>query len=238
MGWVLNKTLEYIGLALSTASDVALLIATESLFTAILSWLFLRERITVVSMLALAIGLSGAYLIVERGLIPSLGGGSSSNTLRIIGDLLVIGSLILEAGYTIRGKTALSRLSLPPLLLTSATLAGSVLVWAPAGAVAVWQSGLPSLSLVGWLSVLYMAIGSSVLGYWLWFHALGVLDASAAASTLFVQPLIGAALGVWLLHDPVTWATILGSGLIGLSLALVILGTRKPSPGLVEDFTP
>jgi drug/metabolite transporter (DMT)-like permease len=238
MGWVLNKTLEYIGLALSTASDVALLIATESLFTAILSWLFLRERVTSVSILALAIGLSGAYLIVERGLIPSLG-GSSSNTLRIIGDLLVIGSLILEAGYTIRGKTALSRLSLPPLLLTSATLAGSTLVWVPAGAIAVWQAGLPSLSLAGWLSVLYMAIGSSVLGYWLWFHGLGVLDASVAAPTLFVQPLVGAALGVLLLHDPVTWPTILGSGLIGFSLLLVIMGTRRgSSPVLVEDFTP
>jgi drug/metabolite transporter (DMT)-like permease len=84
-----------------------------------------------------------------------------------------------------------------------------------------------------------MAIGSSVLGYWLWFHGLGVLDASVAAPTLFVQPLVGAALGVWLLHDPVTWATILGGGLIGLSLLLVIMGTRrKPSLALVEDFTP
>src|SRR5690242_3948850 len=37
LGFVLNKAFEYVGLALSTASDVALLIATESLFTALLS---------------------------------------------------------------------------------------------------------------------------------------------------------------------------------------------------------
>ena len=43
LGWVLNKLFEYIGLALSTASDVALLISTESLFTAALSWIVLRE---------------------------------------------------------------------------------------------------------------------------------------------------------------------------------------------------
>ena len=42
LGFVLNKALEYIGLALSTASDVALLIATESIFTGLLSWIFLR----------------------------------------------------------------------------------------------------------------------------------------------------------------------------------------------------
>src|SRR5262249_26977739 len=150
-----------------------------------------------------------------------------------------IGSLILEAAYTIRGKAALTRLSLPPLLLTSATLAGSLLVWVPAGAVAVWHSGVPSLSLAGWLSVLYMAVGSSVVGYWLWFRGLGVLDASAAAPTLFVQPLVGAALGIWLLHDSVTWATLLGGGLISISLLLVIMGTRrKKYPVMVEDFTP
>ncbi|MGH2501568.1 MAG: EamA family transporter, partial [Ktedonobacterales bacterium] len=45
LGFVLNKAFEYFGLSLSTASDVALLIATESLFTAILSWTFLRERV-------------------------------------------------------------------------------------------------------------------------------------------------------------------------------------------------
>jgi drug/metabolite transporter (DMT)-like permease len=102
MGWVLNKALEYTGLALSTASDVALLIATESLFTAALSWLILRERITGATMLALAIGLFGAYLIVERGLAPHLGAPGTGNGQRIIGDLLVIGSLVLESAYTVR----------------------------------------------------------------------------------------------------------------------------------------
>src|SRR2546422_1847706 len=44
VGFVINKLLEYGGLALTTASDVALLIASESIFTAALSWLLLRER--------------------------------------------------------------------------------------------------------------------------------------------------------------------------------------------------
>jgi len=39
IGFVVNKLLEFGGLALTTASDVALLISGESLFTAALSWL-------------------------------------------------------------------------------------------------------------------------------------------------------------------------------------------------------
>src|SRR5256885_13541861 len=44
VGFVINKLLEYGGLALTTASDVALLITSESIFTAGLSWIILRER--------------------------------------------------------------------------------------------------------------------------------------------------------------------------------------------------
>jgi drug/metabolite transporter (DMT)-like permease len=78
-----------------------------------------------------------------------------------------------------------------------------------------------------------------VLGYWLWFHALNHVDASAAAPTLFVQPLVGAALGILILHDTLTWATLLGAGLICLSLILVIAGNVRRSPAtVVTEYTP
>jgi drug/metabolite transporter (DMT)-like permease len=222
LGFVLNKTFEYFGLSLSTASDVALLIATESLFTVLLSWLVLRERLTRGGLVALIIGLAGAYLIVERGLAPHLGGGAGGE--RVVGDLLVIFSLLLEAGYTIRGKSTLSRL--PPLLLVGATLIGSLVVWIPAGALAVVRGGMPHLTGGEWLAVLYMAVVATALGYWLWFAALHRVDASVAAPTLFIQPLLGAALAIWLLHDALTLATALGAALILISLLLVARGER------------
>ncbi len=142
LGWVLNKTLEYVGLSLSTAADVALLISTESIFTAILSWTLLRERVRGSGVLAIVAGLAGAYLIVARGLVPSLASGGGA--LRIVGDLLVILSLLVEAAYTIRGKTVLVRW--PPLLFTSLTITGSLVVWLPAGAIAVARAGWPHLA--------------------------------------------------------------------------------------------
>ena len=222
LGFVMNKAFEYFGLSLSTASDVALLISTESLFTAVLSWTLLRERVTASGVAALVIGMLGVYLIVERGFALNLGGGAGSG--RIIGDLLVIFSLLLESGYTILGKRTLTQM--PPLLFTAATLIGSLFVWIPAGAVAVARAGLPHITLAGWVAVIYMALVATVLGYWIWFRALSVVDASTAAPTLFIQPLLGAALGVWLLHDSVTWATWLGGGLIFASLLLVMRRER------------
>lgn len=234
LGFVLNKTFEYVGLSLSTASDVALLIATESIFTALLSWTILRERVTAAGVAALLVGLLGVYLIIERGFAPSLGGGGGA--ARIVGDLLVVFSLLIEALYSVRGKSALA--AVPPLLFIATTITGGLAVWLPAGAIAVAHSGWPHVPLQGWLAVLYMAGFATVAGYYLWFRGLSVVDGSAAAPLLFIQPLLGATLAILLLHDVVTWATLLGGALIGASLLLVMSGARSSSPAPVSEPIP
>lgn len=233
LGFVLNKALEYIGLSLSTASDVALLIATESIFTGLLSWIFLRERVTRTGVAALTVGLLGAYLIVERGVVPNLGEGNST---RVLGDILTVLSLLLEAGYTVRGKTTLT--TLPPLLFTALTITGSLFFWIPAGAIAVAHNGLPHVSAGGWLSVFYLAAITTVVCYWLWFRGLSTVDASAAAPILFIQPLLGAALAIIILHDELTLATVIGAACIVVSLLLVVRGSRRESVTFLDESTP
>src|SRR5579885_372050 len=224
LGFVLNKAFEYAGLSLSTAVDVALLIATESIFTAVLSWNVLDEAVTAAGITALTVGLARVYLVVARGLVPDLAGPAGIS--RIAGDLLVIFALTFEAGYTVSGKASLERL--PPLLLTGFSVAGSLVVWIPAGLISVAQQGLPAMTSGAWLAVGYMAAFATVGGYWMWFRGLSAIDASAAAPFLFIQPLLGAALGVVLLGESLTWATVTGAVLILLSLAIVTVGAPSP----------
>ena len=219
-GVVLNKLFEYVGLNLTTASDTALLISTESIFTALLSWLVLRERFSRAAALALVVGFAGAYLVIERSLLPHWGiPTAASGGARVLGDLLVILSLAIEASYTILGKSMLDRY--PPLLITAASIIGSLVFWMPAGAEEVLRLGWPHLSLAGWLGALYLAIATTVIGYFLWFQALTVVNASSAAPFLFIQPLLGAIIAILLLGDQLTWATIAGGALILTSVSLV-----------------
>jgi len=234
LGFVLNKAFEYAGLSLSTAVDVALLIATESIFTAVLSWIVLDEPVTSSGVTALLIGLAGGYLVVARGLVPDLSGPGGLN--RIVGDLLVVFALLFEAGYTVGGKASLERI--PPLLLIAFSVAGSLLVWIPAGAIAVVWYGAPHLTLFTWLAVGYMAVFATVGGYWMWFRGLSVIDASAAAPFLFIQPLLGAALGVALLGESLTWATMAGAVLILSSLMIVTLGASSTEAELLVSEPP
>jgi drug/metabolite transporter (DMT)-like permease len=234
LGFVLNKAFEYAGLSLSTAVDVALLIATESIFTALLSWIVLDEPVTPSGIAALLTGLAGGYFVVAHGLVPDLSGPGGPN--RIVGDLLVIFALLFEAGYTVGGKASLERI--PPLLLIAFSVAGSLLVWIPAGAIAVVWYGAPHLTLSTWLAVVYVAVFSTVGGYWMWFRGLSVIDASAAAPFLFIQPLLGAALGVALLGESLTWATMVGAILILSSLMIVTLGASSREAELLVSEPP
>src|SRR2546421_12239113 len=216
-GFVINKLLEYVGLALTTASDVALLITSESIFTAALSWLVLRERFKKLTGLALCLGFVGVYLIVERSLIPNIppGGGA----WRIVGDLLVVLALLVEAFYTVRGKALLVKY--PPLMITSASIVVSMIFWTPVVAWEIIHTGWHPLGLVAWLSVGWLAIMSTVVAYLAWFQGLAKVDASSAASALFIQPLLGTFLAIVLLHDQLTPMTLVGGILIIVSVYLI-----------------
>src|SRR5947208_16898234 len=175
IGFVINKILEFGGLSLTTASDVALLITSESIFTAALSWLLLRERFKPVTVVALMLGFVGVYLIVERSLIPNIPAGGGA--LRVAGDLMVLLALIFEAFYTIRGKALLVKH--PPLLITAAAIVGSVVFWLPVAGWEISSSGWHPLGLTAWLAVGWLAIMSTVVGYLAWFQGLAKVDGSA-----------------------------------------------------------
>jgi drug/metabolite transporter (DMT)-like permease len=217
VGFVINKLLEYGGLSLTTASDVALLITSESIFTAALSWLLLHERFKPLTGVALLLGLFGVYLIVERSFIPNIptGGGA----LRIIGDLLVVLALIFEAFYTVRGKAMLTKH--PPLLITAASIVGSVVFWIPLAGGEILLHGWHPLDLAAWLGVGWLALMSTVIAYLAWFKGLARVDGSAAASTLFIQPLLGTLLAILLLHDQLLPTTVMGGILIVISVYLI-----------------
>lgn len=217
VGFVINKIFEYGGLALTTASDVALLITSESIFTAIFSWLLLRERFRLLTGLALLLGFLGVYLIVERSLIPNIPAGGGA--WRIVGDLLVILALIFEAFYTVRGKALLVKH--PPLLITAAAIVGSTIFWLPVAGFEVMAHGWPQLGWQSWLGLLWLALMSTVVAYLAWFKGLERIEGSAAATVLFIQPLLGTLLAILLLGEQLLPTTLIGGALILLSVYLI-----------------
>lgn len=217
IGFVFNKIFEFGGLSLTTASDVALLITGESIFTTALSYIFLHERLRARSVVALFMGLIGVYLIIERSVIPVIPAGGG--VWRMLGDVLVIGALSIEALYTIRGKFLLAKHS--PLLITSASIVGSMVFWLPVAGFEFVQTSWRMPDWQAWVSILWLAVVCTVLAYLGWFQGLVRVNASAAASTLFIQPLLGPILGILLLGETLSLYTVLGGILIVMSVYMI-----------------
>jgi drug/metabolite transporter (DMT)-like permease len=88
--WIIQT----VGLHLTTATNTAWLIATIPAFVAVLSWLFLKEKLTFVKIFGIFLGTAGVILLVSRGDLKSL------DWIYSIGDWLVLFTCITWSVYS------------------------------------------------------------------------------------------------------------------------------------------
>jgi drug/metabolite transporter (DMT)-like permease len=220
VGYALPLVLGSYGLRRSTATSAALLIGMEPLSVVVLGTFFLGEPLTRVRVAALALGIAGATLLVLRG-APSPDAVGSP----IVGNLLLAAHGAAWGVYTVAGKPLVARHD--PLAVSAASLAVALpclvpLAWAELPGVAwEWHRLAPSLA-----AAVTLGLGVSGLMTVLWNVALRGIEASSMAGFIFLQPLAGAALGVFALGDPLDRAAIAGGTLVLVAVWLVVRESR------------
>ncbi len=224
LGLALTYLLAYQGLRLTTASNFALLHATETVFLSVLAFFFLGEALPRTKLFGIGLGLAGVYLIIANGFTIQ----SFSHSAQ--GNLLIALALAFEASSSIVGKNLLARY--PPLSVVTYQMLSGAVALAPFSAYELTRqiaSGhpltLPPASAL-W-SLLYLIIPCTVLGYLIWFSILDKCDASEMSVFLFIQPVAGALLGAYFLGDKITAFTVGGAALVLLAVGLV---NRRPPP--------
>ena len=208
LGFGVAFALAHWGLVRSTAANAALLIIVEPLAIMALSPMMLGETLGRRETLGGAIALAGTMLVVLDG-IPGV-------TTRLAphwrGDLLLVGSAIAFASYSLIGRDVLRRHASTPV--TALSIAWGAAALAPL-AVVEWSRGArPTWTLVSVTGMLYLGIVITGLAYLVWNWALERVEAPRAAVFLTVQPVAGALLGVVLLGEPASIFTAVGGGLI------------------------
>jgi drug/metabolite transporter (DMT)-like permease len=222
-GFCGNKALEFLGLSMTTATDTALLITSESLVTLLFAVLLLGERLQRRTAVALAMGGFGVYVLVEGGLVAPhvLAGGQGT------GDGIVVASLMLESIATVAGARLMRSGS--PVIVTGAAVILSECVWAPAGLAWGLHSGAPHLSTAGWIGVVYLAVVTTVIAYSGWFWGLQRLSAQDVTPLLLVQPLAGTLIAAVVRGERPGVSTLFGGACVLAGVALVAL-RRERSP--------
>lgn len=211
LGYGLSLGMQFAGTQLSTASNGAVVTAATPAFVYLFAFLLLRERIGGRQLAALGLATLGVLLVVNplsANLRPELWRG----------NLILVGAALTWALYSVLVRAATRQLDALPFTLIA--LLGGLLLALPAAAWELGHSAVGSLTPWIWLGVLYLGLVATALAAYLWNRAFEQLEARLAALTFFAQPVVGAALGAWLLGETLTPLFLMGGGLVLLGLWL------------------
>ncbi|WP_126424964.1 DMT family transporter [Brevibacillus marinus] len=220
-GIVAYNCLFYLGLQYTSATNGALISATNPVFTAIIASIFLGEAWSARLGLGTLLSLAGVLMVITGGSWESLRHLSFNP-----GDVWLFGSVASWVIYGIVGKIVMR--GVPPLLATTVTtIVGTLPLFAFAGWEGGWRS-VPQLSGQAIAELLYMGVFASVIATVLWnegIHRIGATKTSAYMNLVPINAMWTAAL---LYGESISWAQYVGMVLVIGGVLLTSWAPQRP----------
>lgn len=205
LGICLNQILFTVGLNFTSVSHSSLIVCIGPVNTLILARLLGMEHLTAPKLVGITIAFAGVAML-------ALGQDLSRRAPTLRGDLMTLGASLAFTGYTVLGKRVAGRFS--PVTINAYTYAAAALILAPLTVRQGLRLDWRAVGWQGWWAVIYMALGTSVFAYLLWFWALRHLAASRLSVFTYLQPVLGTLLGIYVLHEPFTFQLAIAGGLV------------------------
>jgi drug/metabolite transporter (DMT)-like permease len=211
------------GIKLSTALAAGVIMAALPGAVALLSRIFLAERIArrVLAGITCAIG---GIALVSLGKSPALqtaaADASAGSGSSLLGNLLLIGAVFCEASYVVIGKQLTGQLS-AKRISALVNLWGLALV-TPFG---LWQALSFDISVIRaptWALLVFYALAASMVTVWLWMTGLKHVPASSSGIFTVLLPVAAAVVGIVWLGEAVSLPQL---GAFVLALLGVLLAT-------------
>ena len=199
------------GMKYTAAGDASLMITFNPIITALLAIPFLGEKMTKRLASGLIIALSGVIIIFIYS--PNV---DIPATTRMLGDALIILAALSWASSTIFMKKAMTTTTsdstepLTPLQLTVWASVVGFFILTPWSAYELIDSGMPEFNQDIVLSILFLAVFSTVISY-VWFaEGIQTIGANRAALYVYLVPPFGI-LAVWWLLDELLGLSLLAA---------------------------
>ncbi len=211
------------GVSMTTAVAAGVVMSSIPAVVAVLSWLFLRERVgrrIQAAILCAALGI-GLFSMDKN---PAAAGVDASRMW--LGNLLVFAAVVCEAAYVVIGKHLTGGLG-PRRIAALINLWGFALV-TPMGLWWALRFDFGDVTWNSWLLLLFYGLAASVWTVWLWMTGLRSVPASRAGVFTVMLPVSAALVGVLFLGERLSPLQI---GAFGIALTGLVLATLPARQG-------
>lgn len=210
------------GLRLTGAAQGGIITSTTPAVVGVISFLFLKERLSGNKCLGIMLAVLGIILASVMG---SLVEGTGQGSLSLLGDLLIFGAVVGEALFTIFRKILPETVS--PLATATLVSVFGFLMFLPFSVYEAVNFDFSTGSLRDWLVILYYGIGVSVIGFILWFQGVTKVPASTAAVFTGVMPVSAVLLSYIVLREAFSVYHVLGGLCVLLGIGFIARNDMK-----------
>jgi drug/metabolite transporter (DMT)-like permease len=215
-GFSAYNSIAYYGLHFTTAINGLLLQSVAPLFVAVWSFVLFRDRLSVRQAAGILLSLAGVIVIVCRGSLEVLLAIAFNQ-----GDLWFVVALLIYAFYV-----AILRLRPPihPLSFLAVGMGIGAILLLPAMAIEIASGQTLVFDYISALSLIYVCIFPSLLGYLVLNRGIELVGANRAAPFIHLVPVFGSVLAITLLGERLQ---LFHAGGYLLVLAGITLATRR-----------
>jgi len=197
------NVLFFSGLQHISAGRASLIIALNPLFITLFGFLFLREPLNSKQFLGILLSLAGAVVVISNGHPRELLTGSFGR-----GELAILGCVFSWVAYSLIGRSVLSSLS-PLTSVFFSSLIGTFFLFIPAVG-SGFTSIITNISLIHWLSLGYLGICGTALGFTMYYQAITKIGTTRAGVFINLVPLFSIILSSLLLDESIKKIVITG----------------------------
>lgn len=206
-GFVGFPVLFTVGVDRTSANHASMILACLPIFTGAIAMAWDRVLPKMSWWLGCVIALAGEMLLI-MSYSPVDGAGST-----VLGDALVLASnLFASLGYVAGGR--LQRGGYPAAGTTFWGVSVFALILLPVSPFFVAEIDFATVPVEAWFSVLYLAVGVTIVGYVFWYWALGKGGIERIGLFQFLQPVSGVILAWVLLDEHLTLSFLAASALV------------------------
>jgi drug/metabolite transporter (DMT)-like permease len=199
----------YWGASLIPSGWISVIFGTSAVITGIMAHYLLHERLTPYRVIGLLLSISGLMAIFWQGHHLSTGA--------------VLGVIVTLAGVFGQASTAVWIKKINAGLHGLAMTTGALLVSVPMFFITwlLFDGQLPeNVPLKPALSILYLSVFGSIIGFSLYYYLIHATQASHVALITLITPVVALLLGAYLNAEKITDIVIIGTALILFGLAV------------------